>query len=257
MQSLGGFVWYELMTSDLDPALDFYTHVIGWNAVDSGMPGHNYMILRSGERQVGGAFLAPPLALENGARPGWIGYVGVEDVDAAAKKAASLGATIHKGPEDIPGVGRYCVIGDPQGAPLTLFRAAAEPGDQTSPQPGTPGTVGWHELMANDWLSVFDFYAQMFGWKRDQSIPMGTVDIYELFSHQGEVIGGMVNKPTSMPRCSWLFYVNVDSIAAALERVSERHGKVMNGPMQVPGGSWIAQCIDPQGAMFAMVSNNP
>ena len=129
------------------------------------------------------------------------------------------------------------------------------PSPPQDPAPGTPGYVGWHELCATDWQKAFEFYAAMFGWQKGEPVDMGEMGIYQLFTTAGGSmpIGGMFNKPPSMPMPFWLFYFNVDDIDAALTRVQSGGGKLLNGPMQVPGGDWIVQCLDPQGAMFALL----
>jgi uncharacterized protein len=63
----------------------------------------------------------------------------------------------------------------------------------------------------------------------------------------------MMTRMPQMPASFWLYYVNVAGVDAAVARVKTGGGQICNGPMQVPGGSWIAQCADPQGAMFALV----
>src|SRR3954468_17557440 len=120
------FVWYELMTTDADAAETFYSDVVGWRTQDAGMPGMRYTILSVGESGVGGIMTIPPNACAAGSRPGWIGYVGVDDVDAAAGRVKQAGGAIHKPAEDIPGVGRFAVVADPQGASFVLFRGASE-----------------------------------------------------------------------------------------------------------------------------------
>ena len=249
----GLFVWYELMTTDVAAAADFYGKVVGWTAKDSGMPGMDYRLFHSGKSMVAGLMAQPEEARKTGAPPGWLGYVAVADVDAASTEVASLGGVVHVPPRDIPGVGRFAVAGDPQEAVFALFRGS--PGDEPppSPPPGTPGRIGWHELYASDWEAVFAFYAALFGWKKDQAIDMGGMGTYQLFATEnGPAIGGMFNKPPQVPANFWLYYFNVDSIDAAVDRVKANGGTVLNGPMEVPGGAFIVQCMDPQGAAFAL-----
>jgi uncharacterized protein len=85
-------------------------------------------------------------------------------------------------------------------------------------------------------------------------MDMGAMGVYQLFATGGEAVGGMMTKMPDCPVPFWLYYFNVDAIDAAMERVTKAGGKVMTGPMEVPGGQWILQCTDPQGAMFAMVA---
>jgi predicted enzyme related to lactoylglutathione lyase len=83
---------------------------------------------------------------------------------------------------------------------------------------------------------------------------MGPMGIYQLFRKGDQVIGGMMTKPKEVPFPCWGYYVNVEAIDAALERVKAAGGKVLEGPMEVPGPAWIIQAVDPQGAHFALVA---
>jgi predicted enzyme related to lactoylglutathione lyase len=248
----GNFVWYELMTSDTDAAEAFYKTVNGWTAQDSGMPGPKYTILAAGGVGIGGLMAVPEEARQMGAGPAWLGYVNVEDVDASAEDVKDAGGAVHRAPDDIPGVGRFAVVADPQGAVFMLFKNAGGPA-RPKVAPGTPGHVGWHELHATDREAAFEFYADVFDWTKGEAHDMGPMGVYQLFS-TGEVPdGGMITRMEGTPGPFWLYYFNVDAIDAAVGRVKGAGGVVMNGPHQVPGGSWIAQCTDPQGAMFALV----
>jgi predicted enzyme related to lactoylglutathione lyase len=251
--SHGKFVWYELMTTDAKAAEDFYRGVIGWEAKDAGMSDMSYTILSAAETPVGGLMALPPEACAKGARPGWAGYVAVEDVDAYADRVKKAGGSIHRAPSDIPNVGRFAVVADPQGAVFMLFKgnAGAEP---QQPSPDTTGLAGWRELHAGDWGSAFAFYSGLFGWTKAEAIDMGPMGTYQLFATGDVPAGGMMTKPQAEPHPYWLYYFNVDGIKAAAKRVKDKKGEVLSGPHQVPGGSWIIQCRDPQGAMFALVS---
>ncbi|HRI18862.1 MAG TPA: VOC family protein [Burkholderiaceae bacterium] len=254
----GSFVWYELMTTDPDAAAAFYAKVVGWNVADAGMPGMKYTLVKAGADSVGGIMALPDSAKAMGAGPAWDGYIAVADVDAAAARAAAAGASIYKAPEDIPGVGRFAVLGDPHGASFMLFRGT--PGDEPPPAagPDAPGHVGWHELHAGDGVAAFDFYAAQFGWEKRDAMDMGPAGVYQLFGLAGSdkqsAIGGMMTKMAQTPRPHWLYYFIVDAIDAAVGRIDAAGGKVVNGPMEVPGGSWIVNAVDPQGAMFALVA---
>jgi predicted enzyme related to lactoylglutathione lyase len=249
--SHGAFVWHELMTSDPAAARTFYGSVVGWSAQHSPVPGMDYWMFKAEETPVCGLMSVPEEAKAQGARPMWVGYVGVDDVDAATEKVKNLGGVVYRPPADIPNIGRFAIIGDPQRTMLALFRFA-NPMPGEPPAPGALGHVGWNELYAVDWEKAFAFYSEMFGWRKDQAIPMGANGTYQLFAHGEHAIGGMMNKPAQMPMPAWTFYFNVDDIDAAVERTKSGGGQIINGPMQVPGGSWIAQALDPQGAMFAL-----
>ncbi len=249
------FVWYELMTSDAAAAETFYRNVIGWQCADAGMPGMKYTLLSVGESAIAGLMDLPAEAAVAGARPGWLGYIAVDDVDTRLAQLLQAGGAVHHPAQDIPGVGRFATVADPQGAVFCLFKGHS---DEAPPQPaaGTPGTMGWHELYAGDQDSAWAFYSSLFGWTQDEAIDMGAMGVYQLFaaSAGGPAIGGMMTCPPEVPQPCWLYYVNVEAVDAAAARVTAAGGQVVSGPMEVPGGSWIVQCVDPQGAMFAMVA---
>lgn len=247
--SQGRFVWYELMTTDRSAAEAFYSRVAGWGTQDSGMADMPYTMFTLQERPIAGVMAMPEEA--RGMPPFWMGYVAVDDVDASAAKVTELGGAVHRAPADIPGVGRFAVVADPQGAVLALYRSATQ--DGPAPDPMTPGLFGWHELMAADWKAAFAFYETLFGWRKADAIDMGPMGIYQLFASGETTLGGMFDKPPAVPVPFWLYYVMVEAIDPAIERLNAAGGKVLNGPMEVPGGAWIVQATDPQGAMFALV----
>jgi uncharacterized protein len=247
------FVWYDVMTNDMKISEKFYAAVVGWDIKDSGMPGTSYSILSMGPTMVGGLMPIPDDAKSMGVQPAWMGYIGVDDVDDYSKRVRQAGGAIHREPSDIPGVGRFAVAGDPHGAGFILFKPNA---DQAPAQPpmGAPGQIGWRELHAGDGPSAFSFYSGLFGWTKDQAMDMGAMGVYQTFKTVGEQGGGMMTKTAEMPRPAWIYYFNVDAIDAAAKRVTDAGGKVINGPMPVPGDLWIIQALDPQGAMFGLLA---
>ena len=251
----GRFIWYELMTTDQDAAQAFYRAVVGWNMADAGQIGMRYTILSAGERGVGGLMALPAEACEAGARPGWTGYIHVADTDATAKRIADVGGSVHRAPADIPNVGRFAVVADPGGAVFQLLTPLPRDAVPPPAEPTTPGLVSWHELYAgNGQESAFDFYSGLFGWTTVELMDMGPMGQYRIFGKDGVQLGGMMDRPESVPVPAWAFYVNVDGIDAAVDRIRENGGRVLMGPHEVPGGSWIVQAMDPQGAAFALVS---
>jgi uncharacterized protein len=253
----GKFFWYELMTSDLDAAIDYYTKVVGWTASDMPMPGDSsqrYVILEVDGRGVGGIMQITDQMRAGGARPGWLGYIHVGDADAKAKQIEAAGGKVLMAPADIPEVGRFAFLADPGGAPFYIMMPF--PRDEMRPlDPTTPGVVSWHELYSSlGDKAAFDFYAGQFGWETMHEMDMGPMGTYRIFGKDGVQMGGMMNKPDNIPVSTWGYYVSVDAIDAAATRVKDNGGQVLMGPMEVPGGSWIVQCTDPQGAHFALVS---
>jgi uncharacterized protein len=248
--SHGRFVWYELMTTDAASAKAFYGKVMGWAVLDASAPGMPYALFTLGEEPVSGLMSLPPGAATVGARPRWLGYVGVADVDAAAARARSLGGTLLAPPMDVPGISRVSVIADPQTATLALVRGL-QPGRLRPTQLGEPGRVGWHELVTADWESALAFYGTLLGWRKTQA-EQGAVGTYQTIAIGGETIGGMFTKPASVREPFWLYYFNVADIDAAVDNVIAHGGQVVEGLLEVRGDSCIARCLDPQGAMFAL-----
>jgi predicted enzyme related to lactoylglutathione lyase len=252
-----GFLWYELMTTDLEAATDFYRGVVGWTAADAGGANAGYTIFSAEGRGVAGAMAIPDEARARGKGPGWMGYIAIDDTDAAAERIASAGGSIHRPPADIPEVGRFAVVADPGGAPFMLLTPTPRGDAPPSAPRMTPGHVGWHELYAADGDAAFLFYAEQFGWSEVSTMDMGPMGTYRIWSAGGdEGVGGMMTKPPQAPQPVWLFYFVVDSVEAAAARIAERGGSVRMGPMEVPDGSWVVQAFDPQGGMFALVSKN-
>jgi len=245
------FFWYDLATSDVAAARKFYCDVVGWGYQDNSQGGQSYGLFTVGDAGVAGLMpypegMQPP-------HPVWNGYIAVDDVDAMAGKIKDAGGKVHRGPMEVPGVIRFAVVADPQGAVFIVAK-----GLQSGPMPqfpeGTPGTIGWRELFAADWEKDFAFYAKLFGWTKAEAHDMGPMGTYQLFAAGGAPSGGMMNKHPAMPQPWWNYYINVDGIEAAKARVEKAGGSVKMGPMQVPGGQWILQGQDPQGGTFALVA---
>jgi uncharacterized protein len=250
MNSRHCFVWYELVTADMEAARAFYANVMGWEMRDASMPGMAYTLCATASGTVCGLINLPPEADGPGAKPCWVGYVGVDDVEVAATRVIELGGVVDVSPQTVPAVSRFAVVTDPQMVPFGVLKWLM-PRPQSGP-PGSPGEVGWHELMASDETSAFAFYHALFGWQSagNETGPAGT---YQLFSAGGETIGGMINKPPAAPVPLWLHYFNVADIDAAVKRAIAGGGRIISDPTAVPGDKWVVQCLDPQGAVFAMM----
>ena len=243
----GRFVWYELMTTDIETAKAFYANVVDWGTRDAGFA---YNLFTVGDAPVTGLMNLPEDARRTGATPHWIGYVGVDDVDAAVDRIKQLGGAVHVPPRDVPNISRFSIIADPQMATLALVKGL-KPGQAQSAELDTPGRVGWHELLAADWEKAFAFYGELFGWQKADA-HVGAMGTYQHFSAGGETIGGMFTKPPTLPLPFWLYYFNIGDVDAAAERVKAAGGQILEGPTEVPGGR-VARCTDPQGAMFALI----
>ena len=246
----GSFIWYELISRDAKRALDFYTRVVGWETHASDDAGFTYHHLRARDGEdVGGGMEMP-----DGPPPGWLGYIGVNDVDGQVKAIEQAGGSVHVPPTDIPNVGRFALVADPQHVPFYVMRGDHEEAS-TAFAADRPGHFGWNELHAQDGPAAFDFYSGQFGWRKGEGMDMGAMGIYQLFDlSDGTAAGAVMTKTPQMPTAMWLPYINVDDIDAAAQRVRDNGGSVAMGPHDVPGGSRIIQGFDPEGALFALVA---
>jgi predicted enzyme related to lactoylglutathione lyase len=245
----GQFVWHEHLTKDPKAAIAFYTEVVGWKTQPFA-EGGDYVMWVGSQGPLGGVMKLPEQAAKMGAPPHWIGNVQVEDVDATAALTKKLGGKVYKEPEDIPTVGRFAVIADPQGAVIAVFKpnAAMTLHDSTK-----EGEFCWNELITSDSAAAFKFYSELFGWKSIQEMDMGPMGTYRVYGIGDKQIGGMMTTPKGAPMPPmWLHYTETSDLDAAIGRATKRGAKIMNGPMDVPGGGRIAQMMDPQGAAFAL-----
>jgi predicted enzyme related to lactoylglutathione lyase len=244
VKSRGRFVWFDLMTTDPKAAQAFYSAVAGWGTQpwDGPMP---YTMWTNEGQPLGGVMELQ----EPGTPPHWLAYIATPNVDATVKEAESLGARVLVPPSDIPNVGRYSVVADPQGAVFAPFTGQA-PGPEGPPK---VGEFSWHELATHDSPAAFRFYERLFGWEKTVSADMGELGMYHMYGRNGQELGGMFNKLPMMPGPpAWLYYIMVDDIQRGIDTVKANGGQVLIGPHEVPGGDLIAQCLDPQGAAFAL-----
>lgn len=249
----GEFIWYELMTTDPDAAADFYCAVAGWScrSFDDADP-DGYRLFSAAGTETAGLMRLPEGNDCAAGAPGWVGYIGVDDVDATLSDLLADGASPLLPATDIPGVGRFAVVLDPQGAVFTIMRGASdEPSRAYSPD--ARGHVQWNELSTGDPQAAFAFYARHFGWTKGEVVPMGVLGDYQLLDHGGKSFGAVMPLMPDSPSPVWTFYVGVSDIDAAAAKAAEKGGKLLHGPTEVPGGSYIVVGEDPQGAVFALV----
>jgi predicted enzyme related to lactoylglutathione lyase len=254
----GDFIWYELMTPDPAGAKAFYDAVVGWDIADA----HDEI----GYRMIGrfdGGFAGGVLPLnremqEEGARPMWLGYLYVPDIEAALAAIEAAGGRNLMGPKQIDNVGPIALVTDPQGAPFYIMTPTPPGGDPDAKSdvfsPEAEQRVSWNELSTSDPAAARNFYGEQFGWTSNDFMPMGEMGEYRFIDHHGQRLGAMAGTMDGRPP-HWRFYIRVPSIAKAQEAVEANGGRVANGPMEVPGGDHILIGFDPQGAEFALVGS--
>lgn len=252
----GSHIWYELMTTDPDAAAKFYGAVVGWTIGERGPGEQDYRMIGCSDGGFAGGMLA--LTQEqrgHGAKPGWLGYVGVDDVDATLAAIESKGGKVLMPAFDIP-QGRIAMVADPQGNPFYVMKPVppAEKPDAESDvfSSDQEQRIGWNELSTADPVAARQFYGELFGWESNDFMEMGEYGEYRFLDHGPTRIGAVCGV---MPGGTggWRYYIHVPSIAAAAESVKANGGSVSVEPHEVPGGDYIIIGNDPQGAEFALV----
>jgi len=244
----GRFVWYENLTKDVDAAIAFYRAVIGWNTQSWAGMGEPYHMFANGDAVLAGLMKMPP---EAEMPPYWMGYIATPDVKATTARAEELGAKVWLKLMEIPTVGTFSVIQDPQGASFAAYSPLNQP-PEPSAEPRFREFV-WHELITTDPDAAWAFYADLFGWEKKSTLDMGPAGIYQMFGLPSVELGGIYRKSAEMPGPpQWLYYVHVADLDTAVASVKANGGSVIVGPMDIPGGGRIAICMDSQGAPFAL-----
>lgn len=251
----GRLLWYELMTTDIQAAERFYTAVVGWTVTPfEGSPTGPYSLFtRPDGVAVAGGMALPPELIAHEVPPHWMLYVGAPSLDAVVSDATRLGGTVLSPVIEVPTVGRMQTLADPQGAAFTVMQPEPSP-NAPSEAPPQLGDVSWVELMTTDAEAGLRFYTDLFGWQSYDAMDMGPMGKYYMFGRHLGPLGGMMTKTPEMAQIpsNWGIYFKVPEIPSAAERVKTHGGHVMNGPMEVPGGDWIVNCLDPQGAAFSL-----
>ena len=259
---MGSFIWYELMTDDADRAAAFYGALIGWNieggAADQvGASGYRH-IRRSDRGNQGGILPLSADMKAGGARPGWLPYLNVAKLDATLDAIGGDGGRVLRPPTHVEGAGTFAMVADPQGVPVYVM----------TPQPpaGRPDAVSdvfsrtelqrvsWNELSSPDLAGAKAFYARHFGFEFKESMPMGPMGDYCFIDHGGQRLGAIMQRQDADQPAAWLLFFRVPSVTAARDVIETHGGRVLRGPMEVPGGEWVVYGTDPDGARFGLVS---
>lgn len=246
----GKFVWHELMTTDLATARRFYEALLPWTISEVDMPGgqgkYHLIRLKDGGRDIGGMIEMQP---SDGHPTHWIGYVTVDSADAAAERAPRLGGKVVVPPMDIPNIGRFAIIKDPQGAFTTAFQYAGHEGkDDSYP----PGTFCWNEVMTTDTKKAAAFYGELYGWSAAE-MDMGPMGTYTLFKQGDQNRGGAMQMPPDAPAPPhWMHYVVVEDVDATYRQAQALGAASMMPPGDIPNIGRFAVLRDPSGGLFAL-----
>jgi uncharacterized protein len=246
--SHGSFIWYELLTDDPDSAAAFYGDVIGWTAASAGQPGVDYRTFSANGTPVAGHMKLPDGTAETGVRTGWLGYIGVDDVDSAIADIEAAGGTVQMPAMELPGVGRIAMVADPQGVSIYVMRGASDQASHSF-DPTKSGHCHWNELSTSDQDGALAFYTGRFGWEKGDVMPMGD---YQFVHHGDGMIGAIMTSPPGRPS-GWNFAFGVPDIDEAAAKIPAGGGTIHHGPIEVPGGDYVVMASDPQGGAFMAV----
>ncbi len=251
----GAPCWYELGTTHVAAAEEFYGRVLGWTGADAGMPGMEYHL----ETAPDGGMVAGMMdntQVPGSPPPAWCIYYAVDDCDAAVTAVSDAGGATLMPATDIPDTGRIAVLADPAGAVFGVL----QPAPMAGPPPGappfsmdTPGHGAWHELMTPDPDAAYGVYSGLFGWEKGEAMPMPeAMGTYQILTRDGASFGAVMGQGNA-PVPAWLPYFAVADVDGAIGTITDAGGRVMHGPMDVPGDLRIAVAMDPQGAAFAVL----
>ena len=248
---LGRFIWCELLARDVAKATAFYPPVTGWTVMTMPTPGGGpaYTMFANGEAGVAGIQPYPPNVTESRAQ--WLPYIATDDADRTCREATAAGATVHKPPMDIPTIGRFAVLQDPQGAYFAIMRPFPPGMPERQPE---EGEFAWHEMTSDDPEASFAFYQRLFRWEKLHAMDMGADGIYQMYGRGTFTYGGFMRRPQGAPPSSWTMYVRVPDLDKSTAATEAHGGAIMMGPHDVPNDDRIAIATDNQGAIFALVA---
>jgi predicted enzyme related to lactoylglutathione lyase len=242
----GTFSWADVTTTDQEAAKAFYAGLFGWEPDDRPAgEGVIYTMMRRGGLEVCAISPQPQMLRDAGAPPTWNSYVTVASADAAADRAAELGATVISPAFDVMDVGRMAVLQDPHGAVFMMWEPRTTIGARVVNE---PRTLCWNELATPDLDASSAFYSALFGWT---IAPLSDSPMPYLWAKNGEAAVAGLRAPTPGEPAHWLVYFGTDDIRATTARAKELGGDPFAGVHDL-GDVSIAPVRDPQGAVFAL-----
>jgi predicted enzyme related to lactoylglutathione lyase len=256
----GHFYWADLQTSDIDGAIAFYAKLFGWTTVE--IPGGPapYCVAQLGGRSKSGL---AQLAAGDAARPSWLAYLTVANVDDTLPRVEELGGTVLQPAFDVMDLGRMALVQDPTGATFALWNDT-KPGQTTVHD--EHGSSFWYEQHSTDIAASLAFYESLVEWESEPQ-DMGNGVMYYVVSTpdttdpaQASAAGMMQQMPSATEAgvpSVWSVYFNVDDVDATAALAVEAGGTIVMPPMDIPGIGRSAHVADPQGAMFSIMTPIP
>ena len=242
----GKFVWFELLTQDIDRAMKFYDGLFGWRSTRVTMgDSEPYPMIHNGDQAIGGYRKGPP-----GVKSHWVSYLSVQDVDASHGAAVAAGCRIMMAPTDFGPVGRAAAIADPTGASFCVWKGAN--GDPPDVEKTPMGGWFWNELWTSDDRKAVAFYETLFGYTHDL-MNMGPMAYY-LLNKDGRPRAGLCQSVNPAAKSMWLPYVAVADCDATAQKAAALGGDVVTSPRDIPGIGRFAIAVDNTGAAAAFIT---
>lgn len=253
MNRHGDFIWYELMSTDADATQAFYGDLMGWQFSDSGQPGRDYRILHADTEPVGGLLQLTREQRECGARPNWVGYICVDDVEKSQAAIEADGGRVLMPTTAIPGVGTLAMLSDPQGIPFYIMQPQGGGNSRAfTTDISAGGHCAWQQLMTTGQRAALDFYGRHFGWRKSSERDMGEMGSYEFLNHGPDIGAVMTCPPDTQP--NWLYFFRVKDIEAAAANITRLGGTLIMPPEQIPeSDKYCLTATDPEGVNFGLV----
>lgn len=247
---LGHFVWHDLITTDVSGSVDFYQRLFPEWSIDRLETGEGslYHVIEVNGRDIGGLVGVPE---DSGIPAHWIGYVAVDDCDAAVRRTIELGGKCLVPAIDVPQIGRFAIIQDPQGAVVKPFSAQKR---FEIPRQYVPGRPVWNELLTSSPGSIRDFYRSVFGWSSVEQV-VDEAGAYTLFrTGESDVAGAMHMPADAEIPTSWLTYFHTGELDARAHSVQQAGGQTIVEPRPITGSGHFSVHVDPAGAFFALMN---
>lgn len=244
----GTFVWHELITHDIETARRFYGELFGWEFEKvADRDGKPYVLAKLNGRYAAGILqLERPADGANYSR--WLGYMTVNDIDAALVTTHSAGGTVIQGARDMGKVGKVAAIQDSQSAVLGLIETRFDATKYTLHD--TKGAVVWDELLALDNQKAGSFYSELAGYNINLVERRGGEYIF--LETDGLQNAGILQNPFEATDPAWLSYFAVSDPVDIVAKTRVLGGKVLLAPSAALREGTIALIQDPDGAVLAL-----
>jgi uncharacterized protein len=249
---IGAPCWMDLLTSDTARAREFYGGLFGWTAGDAAEEFGGYFMFFADGAPVAGCMPKIPGMPGTEGPDGWGVYLSSADAKGTVDKALAHGGTLRDGPMDIADLGVQAIITDDTGARIGVWQAKSFPGISAF---GPVGTPSYFELITRDYAKSVAFYTDVCGWQPEVAGDTDEFRLSVLKDSDGETIAGIMDGAGFLPPDAvdqWQFYIQVADTDAALAKVTELGGTVVQPGIDTPYGR-LAAATDPTGAPFKLV----